>query len=158
MYRRGRPGQGWATGRWPGMQSAREAALMERIARDRTVDVCAACASPEAIHRHVQRTIAVRPERRESWASSIGEICHRGAGDCDDHVRVVCSLARGAGIAHRVVFFRRPRWHVVTQLRCPSTGRLWQWAETTAPRLLGEHPWGVGTRSEIGSVWTWEGP
>lgn len=92
-------------------------------------------------------------QERVRFVREIGEVFARadvtlaaGAGDCDDHARVVYALLRAGGVPARLAFLYRrgergPR-HVVAQA---WLGR-WVWLETTLPAELGEHPYAAAER------------
>lgn len=73
-----------------------------------------------------------------------------GAGDCDDHTRVVLALAMAGGLPYRAAFLARPGAtgpaHAVAQL-CP--GRDCHWAETTVDAEYGEHPYAAALRLRL---------
>lgn len=70
-----------------------------------------------------------------------------GAGDCDDHARVVAALLLAGGVPARLAFLSRPRdpgpRHVTAQAYLD--GR-WVWLETTVDAALGEHPYAAARR------------
>jgi hypothetical protein len=74
-----------------------------------------------------------------------------GAGDCDDHARVVYAILRAGGVPVRLNFLYRrgdrgPR-HVAAQAHLK--GRGWTWLETTAAADFGEHPYAAAVRLGI---------
>ena len=91
---------------------------------------------------------------RVAFVREIGEVFTRsdytlavGAGDCDDHARVVYTLLRAAGVPARLAFLYRrgdkgPR-HVLAQAMV--NGR-WTWLETTIDAEMGEHPYEAARR------------
>jgi hypothetical protein len=63
-----------------------------------------------------------------------------GAGDCDDHARLLYALALAGGVPAKLLFFTEDDEqpvHVVTQLQ---DSRGWNWAETTIDAEYGEEP------------------
>jgi hypothetical protein len=94
------------------------------------------------IAANVQSAIAFVHERKETFQSARMTMA-RGAGDCDDHARLVYALAGAGGLPVQLVFLTVPEdgrqvpAHVVTQIGT-SAGPMW--AETTIPACFGEHP------------------
>ena len=70
------------------------------------------------LHRNVQRQIKFLHERKETFQSA-GTTMRLGAGDCDDHARLLYALARAANVRAKMVFFERDDQpvHVVVLLR-----------------------------------------
>ena len=63
-----------------------------------------------------------------------------GAGDCDDHARLLYALAVAGNLPAKLVFFEQDDQpvHVVAQLE--DADGTWQWAETTIDAAYGEEP------------------
>ncbi len=92
-----------------------------------------------AIVENVQGQVQFIHEPEERFASAR-ETMAAGAGDCDDHARLVYALGRAAGLPAKLLFFEDEGEpvHVVAQL---GDGRGMRWAETTLPAEFGEHPY-----------------
>jgi len=92
----------------------------------------------EAIHANVQQQIRFVHEPKETFQSARQTMA-AGAGDCDDHARLVYALARAGGLSARLIFLEEEGQpvHVVAKLGT-STG--YRWAETTIPADFGEDP------------------
>ena len=108
-----------------------------------------------ALHDNVQSQILFVHEPEETFQSARTTMAV-GAGDCDDHARLLYALARAGGIAANLVFFEEPAdgsglpsvllggaddtqpVHVVALLR--DSDGTWQWAETTIAADYGEEP------------------
>jgi Transglutaminase-like superfamily len=90
------------------------------------------------IHANVQRQIRFVHEPRETFQSARATM-QLGAGDCDDHARLVHALGRAGGLKSRLAFFEEDAQpvHVVSRL---GAARGYTWAETTIPAKFGEHP------------------
>jgi hypothetical protein len=91
-----------------------------------------------ALHYNVQTQIRFRHEKKETFQSAR-ETMRVGAGDCDDHARLLIALARSAGVDAQLVFFDEDDQpsHAVGLLRDASG---WWWAETTIDARFGEAP------------------
>lgn len=95
-----------------------------------------------AIVANVQASIAFVHERKETFQSARMTM-KRGAGDCDDHARLVYALAGAGGLPVGLVFLTVPEdgvdvpAHVVATIET-SAGPTW--AETTIAACFGEHP------------------
>lgn len=77
-----------------------------------------------------------------------------GAGDCDDHARVVYALLSAGGVPARLAFLYKNRSdtgprHVVAQA---LVGGRWLWLETTIAAELGEHPYEAAKRLGVVNV------
>lgn len=92
----------------------------------------------QALHANVQEHIRFIHEPKETFQSARVTML-LGAGDCDDHARLLYSLARAGGLGAQLLFFEEDDQpiHVVAKLR-DSVG--WQWAETTLDARFGEEP------------------
>jgi transglutaminase-like putative cysteine protease len=95
-------------------------------------------------HRSVQHAIRFVREPRETFQSARVTM-QSGAGDCDDHARLLHALAKSIGGHSRLVFFATQGQpvHVCDELLDPfdsGKGGVWRWAETTVPAAYGEHP------------------
>lgn len=106
-----------------------------------------------AIHDNVQAQIKFIQEPLETFQSADVTM-QSGAGDCDDHARLVYALACAGGLNSQLVFFEdedaeslplvmlggegTQPVHVVAQIQ-DSSGA-WQWAETTIAAEYGEEP------------------
>jgi Transglutaminase-like superfamily len=92
----------------------------------------------QSLHANVQEHIRFLHEPKETFQSARVTML-LGAGDCDDHARLLYSLARAGGLDAQLLFFEEDEQpiHVVTKLR-DSIG--WQWAETTLDARYGEEP------------------
>ncbi len=105
-----------------------------------------------AIHANVQAHVKFVHEPEETFQASRVTMA-TGAGDCDDHARLVYALATAGHIPAQLVFFEEPDGsalptilfpgatqpvHVVAMLE--DSGGTWQWAETTIEADYGEEP------------------
>lgn len=106
-----------------------------------------------AIHDNVQAQIKFIQEPLETFQSAAVTM-QSGAGDCDDHARLVYALACAGGLNSQLVFFEdedsgslpmvmlggdgTQPVHVVAQIQDPNGA--WQWAETTIAAEYGEEP------------------
>jgi hypothetical protein len=92
-----------------------------------------------AIAQNVQAQIRFIHEPHERFQSARDTMA-AGAGDCDDHARLVYALGRAAGLPAKLVFFDEDNEpvHVVSQL---GDGIGMRWAETTIGADFGEHPY-----------------
>jgi Transglutaminase-like superfamily len=102
--------------------------------------------APMAALAYVQQHVRFVDEPVETFQTPTVTLA-KGEGDCDDSARLLVSLAEACGIAGRLVFFfvvpgGQPN-HVCAQL---WSGGAWQWAETTIPARLGEHPFAALAR------------
>lgn len=109
----------------------------------------------EAIHANVQAQIKFVHEPEETFQGADVTI-ELGAGDCDDHARLVYALAEALGIPAELTFFETEEGmialptillqsaaesvpvHVVARLQ--TSDGAWQWAETTIDAAFGEDP------------------
>jgi hypothetical protein len=91
-----------------------------------------------ALHFNVITQIKFRHEPVETFQSARLTM-HLGAGDCDDHARLLVALARSAGVEAELVFFNDGEQpvHGVGLLRDADS---WWWAETTINARFGEPP------------------
>ena len=97
-----------------------------------------------AIQANVQAQILFVHERKETFQSARETIA-LGAGDCDDHARLVLALALAANIPlSDLVFFEEDDQpvHVAPVM-------LGEWAETTIAAHFGEHPYEALARLEV---------
>jgi hypothetical protein len=118
-----------------------------------------------SIHAHVQSFVKFVHEPEETFQSAPVTM-QTGAGDCDDHARLVYALAVAGGVPAKLVFFEEPDdsplptvlWnlgagtvpvHVVAQLQ--DADGTWQWAETTVDADYGEEPHAAVDRLELGA-------
>jgi Transglutaminase-like superfamily len=91
-----------------------------------------------ALWDNVQTQIKFRHERKETFQSARLTM-RLGAGDCDDHARLLVALAIAGGLEAELVFLEaddQPA-HVVGLIK-GSDG--WYWAETTIDARFGEPP------------------
>jgi transglutaminase superfamily protein len=97
------------------------------------------------VHGNVQAQIKFLPEPRETFQSAR-ETIEAGAGDCDDHARLVHALMRAGGLHSRLHFFAKDKQpvHVTDKVRL-SNGA-YSWAETTIPAEFGEEPFAAYRR------------
>jgi transglutaminase-like putative cysteine protease len=99
--------------------------------------------APEAFGRAVQAFVqaAVRfvREARETFQHTLYTL-RRGAGDCDDHARVVAALTRGAGLRAQIVGVANKEGRTTHVAPLVFDGSNWRWAETTIAARFGEHP------------------
>ncbi len=93
----------------------------------------------EAIVENVQHFVRFIHEPQERFQAAATTMA-AGAGDCDDHARLVYALGRAAGLPAKLIFFDEENEpvHVVAQL---GDGIGMRWAETTIPAEFGEHPY-----------------
>jgi hypothetical protein len=98
----------------------------------------------EAIAENVQAHIRFIHEPEETFQAATTTMA-AGAGDCDDHARLVYALARAAGLPAKLVFFEEDNEpiHVVAQI---GDGIGMRWAETTLGADFGEHPYAALAR------------
>lgn len=91
------------------------------------------------LHRNVQSQIKFVHEDKETFQSA-GTTMRLGAGDCDDHARLLRALARAGNVKGEMVFFSKDDQpiHVVNKLR---DSRGLRWAETTVAARFGENPY-----------------
>lgn len=95
----------------------------------------------ETIRAYVRAHVRFAPEKGEIFVGPLA-LLEQGAGDCDDHARLVYGLARTAGLSARLAFLGPPGEdpaHVVAQAH-DDVAQRWRWIETTFPAELGEHP------------------
>jgi hypothetical protein len=92
----------------------------------------------QALHANVQEQIRFVHEPKETFQSARVTML-LGAGDCDDHARLLYALAKAGGLGTQLFFYEDDDQpiHVVTKIR-DSLG--WQWAETTLGAEYGEEP------------------
>lgn len=104
----------------------------------------------QAVQRYVQRIPFVR-EKGEVFQSGALTMA-RGAGDCDDHFRLVYALARAGGLRGALALThhgddappaKRGPTHAAAML---DVGGRREWAETTVPAQWGEHPFAAARR------------
>lgn len=99
-----------------------------------------------AVFDYVRARVRFVREHGEVFARSDVTL-ENGAGDCDDHARVVYALLKAGGVPARLAFLYRPGErgprHVVAQGLVE--GR-WTWLETTLAAELGEHPYDAAER------------
>jgi hypothetical protein len=91
-----------------------------------------------ALWENVQRQIKFRHERTETFQSARLTM-RLGAGDCDDHARLLVALAIAGGLEAQLTFLEaddQPA-HVVGLVK---TSGGWTWAETTIDAEFGEPP------------------
>jgi Transglutaminase-like superfamily len=91
-----------------------------------------------AVHYNVITQIKFRHEPVETFQSARLTL-ELGAGDCDDHARLLVATLKSAGVEARLAFFEsgdQPS-HVVPLVR---DGEGWWWAETTIDARFGEPP------------------
>ena len=103
-----------------------------------------------ALHANVQDQIKFVHEPVETFQSARVTM-QTGAGDCDDHARLLYALAVAGNLPAKLVFFESDDQpiHVVAQLQ-DSDGS-WQWAETTIDADYGEEPHAALARLDLGS-------
>lgn len=91
-----------------------------------------------ALHFNVITQIKFRHEPVETFQSAR-ETMKLGAGDCDDHARLLVALAKSAGVDAKLVFLEADAQpaHVAPLLRDADA---WWWAETTIDARFGEPP------------------
>ena len=91
------------------------------------------------LHRNVERQIKFVHEKKETFQSAATTM-RLGAGDCDDHARLLYALARAGNVKAKMVFFEDGEQpvHVVNLLK---DSRGYQWAETTINARFGENPY-----------------
>ena len=97
-----------------------------------------------AIHTWVKRCVAYETEMREIFESAAMTI-QAGRGDCDAHARVVCALAKAAGLKARLapLYMNATSKEVVHAYCQIEVGGTWRAAETTLPAPgaeFGEEP------------------
>ncbi len=92
-----------------------------------------------ALHTNVQKQIRFVHEPGEVFQSARATMA-LGAGDCDDHARLLYALAVAGGVPAEMLFLEEDSQpvHVVDRLRDAAGD--WVWAETTFDAELGEHP------------------
>lgn len=131
-------------------------ALLKATARANGLSMSGPTRSPEllelyarAIHANVQRQIEFVNEPTETFQSAR-ETLQIGAGDCDDHARLVKALALAGNLPAKLVFFEADAQpvHVVSAMRPGRIGP-WRWAETTIGAAYGEHPYHALERLEV---------
>lgn len=120
-------------------------AILQATAQDIGEESSGPTLSPElrdafarAIHDNVQSQIKFVHEPKETFQSARTTMA-LGAGDCDDHARLVYALARAGGLKADLLFLEEDDQpvHVVACLEDSSGMR---WAETTLGAMFGEHP------------------
>jgi hypothetical protein len=106
----------------------------ERGERGSQVSRELAQAFARTIHGNVQDAIAFVHEPKETFQSARVTMM-AGAGDCDDHARLVYALARAGGLPATMTFLEEDEQpvHVVAKIGGA-------WAETTIPAEFGEAP------------------
>lgn len=95
-----------------------------------------------AIQKFVQKEVRFTREPNETFQSSYVTLV-LGAGDCDDHARVVAALGRALGLKVRLATLGRngAPTHVAAQFGFPvKRPTVWLWAETTLKARFGEPP------------------
>lgn len=97
-----------------------------------------------AVHTWVKRCVSYEEERRETFESAAYTL-QSLRGDCDAHARVVCALAKAAGLTARIVpLYESPTSKEVAHAYCQiQVGGEWRAAETTLPAPgadFGEEP------------------
>lgn len=104
----------------------------------------------QAVQRFGQRVPFVR-EKGEVFQSGALTLA-RGAGDCDDHFRLVYAVARAGGLRGALALThhgadappgKQGPTHAVAQL---CVGGRCEWAETTVAARWGEHPFAAARR------------
>lgn len=106
-----------------------------------------------ALHANVQAHVKFLHEPEETFQSAAVTM-QTGAGDCDDHARLLYALAGAGGVPAKLVFFEEPDTggglptvvlgpgtqpvHVVAMLQ--DSDSTWRWAETTIDAAYGEEP------------------
>jgi rRNA maturation protein Nop10 len=98
-----------------------------------------------AVHGNVQAQIKFLPEPRETFQSAR-ETIEAGAGDCDDHARLVHALNRAGGLHARLHFFSKGKQPVHVTDKPRLSNGLYTWAETTIPAAFGEEPFNAYRR------------
>ncbi len=100
----------------------------------------------EELHRFVKARVRFVREIGEVFQGG-GYTLAAGAGDCDDHARLVYALARAGGLSAVLAFLYREEGggptHAVAQL---WDGAEYRWAETTIDARFGEHPLEAASR------------
>jgi len=100
-----------------------------------------------AVFRYVIERVQFVREPGEVFARSDYTLA-TGAGDCDDHARVVYALLVAGGLPARLAYMHKPGEdgprHVVAQ--AGIKGRGWAWLETTIAAEFGEHPYAAAER------------
>jgi hypothetical protein len=94
------------------------------------------------VHANVQGQIRFVREKRETFQAAPVTMA-LGAGDCDDHARLVHALVRSVLLPSRLYFYAKDEQpvHVVARVGLPR-----QWAETTIPAEFGEEPFAAYRR------------
>ncbi len=97
-----------------------------------------------ALHAFVKDRVRFVREAGEVFQGSAYTLA-MGAGDCDDHARVMYAIARAGGLPAVMAFLHRGQGptHAVAQM-CP--GASCEWAETTVDADYGEHPLAAADR------------
>ncbi len=93
----------------------------------------------QLVQQSVQEEVAFIPEPGEVFQSARATI-ELGAGDCDDHARLVHALARAGGSAAELVILvdgTGEPYHAVAKI---GDGTALRWAETTIPARFDEAP------------------
>jgi Transglutaminase-like superfamily/Putative peptidoglycan binding domain len=90
-----------------------------------------------AVHAFVKDRVRFVREAGEVFQGSAYTLT-MGAGDCDDHARVVYAIARAGGLPVRMAFLHKGQGptHAAAQICAPSCA----WAETTVDADYGEDP------------------
>lgn len=103
----------------------------------------------EAIHENVKSHVRFVHEPEETFQSARVTMS-AGAGDCDDHAKLVYALARAGGLQAQLRFFEQDDQpiHVVAAIQ-GSDGDF-HWAETTLDACYGEHPLSALERTSLG--------
>jgi hypothetical protein len=119
--------------------------ILQTVARELEGDASGPTLSPDVrdtfareIQRNVQEQIHFVHEPKETFQAARVTMAI-GAGDCDDHARLVYALARSGGLPAKLIFFEaegQPA-HVVAMI-ADSEG--WHYAETTIAADFGEDP------------------
>ncbi len=97
-----------------------------------------------AVHTWVKNCIAYEEESRETFEGAAYTIS-AGRGDCDSHARVVCALAKAAGLPARIApLYMNAKSKEVVHAYCQiQVNGEWYAAETTLPTPgadFGEEP------------------
>lgn len=140
---------GWAAARYLLASSLSDAATPS--ARDLALQLRAEAGPDDLayirrVFDFVKQSVRFVREQGEVFARADVTL-NAGAGDCDDHARVVYALLRAGGVPAALAFLYKPGEqgprHVVALAR--HDGK-WVWLETTIDAGLGEHPYAAATR------------
>jgi Transglutaminase-like superfamily len=141
---------GWAAARMLIAEAYEDAATPG--ARDLALALRAGNISDEAfaraVHAYVKENVAFVREEGEVFQGPAYTLA-TGAGDCDDHARLVMAIARAGGLQTLGAFLYSEGGdpeHAVAML-CP--GGVCSWAETTVDAAYGEHPLAAAERTGV---------